>query len=56
MADPRQSEATRTETPVVETATRARAGSTPGVTRNVLVFGTLLVVVIFAVLFLVGSS
>jgi hypothetical protein len=49
MADPR-----RPETPIRETTTEARAGSTPGVGRNVLVFGTLLVVIIFAVIFLVG--
>jgi hypothetical protein len=36
------------------TTTEARAGSTPGVARNVLIFGTLLVVIIFAVIFLVG--
>ena len=35
---------------------QARAGSTPGVGRNVLIFGTLLVVIIFAVIFLVGRS
>jgi hypothetical protein len=51
MADPRPS-----ESPVTETTTRARAGSTPGVARNVLVFGTLLVVVIFALIVLVGRS
>jgi hypothetical protein len=49
MADPRNTEAS-----VRETTTEARAGSTPGVARNVLIFGTLLVVVIFAVLFLAG--
>jgi hypothetical protein len=49
MADPRSS-----DPPVRETTTQARAGSTPGVTRNVLVFGTLLVVIIFAVILLVG--
>lgn len=49
MADPRHSNA-----PVHETATEARAGSTPGVARNVLIFGTLLVIIIFAVIFLVG--
>ncbi|MEA3068485.1 MAG: hypothetical protein QOK41_1892 [Sphingomonadales bacterium] len=49
MADPRHSE------PLVrETATEARAGSTPGVARYVLVFGTLLVVIFFAVIVLVG--
>jgi hypothetical protein len=51
MADPRSSEG-----PIRETATEARAGSTPGVARNVLVFGTLLVVIIFAVIVLVGRS
>jgi hypothetical protein len=51
MADPRHSEA-----PVVETTTEARAGSTPGVARNVLVVGTLLVIIIFAVIVLVGRS
>ena len=45
-----------TETPVRETTTEARAGSTPGVARTVLVFGTLLVVIIFAVIVLVGRS
>jgi hypothetical protein len=51
MADPRHAEPS-----VHETATEARAGSTPGVARNVLVFGTLLVVIIFAVIVLVGRS
>ena len=51
MADPQRSEPS-----VVETTTEARAGSTPGVTRNVLFFGTLLVVIIFAVIVLVGRS
>ena len=50
MADPRH-----TEPSVVETTTEARAGSTPGVARVVLVVGTLLVIIIFAVIFLVGS-
>jgi hypothetical protein len=49
MADLRNSEPS-----VVETTTEARAGSTPGVARNVLIFGTLLVVIIFAVIVLVG--
>lgn len=44
------------EPPIRETATEARAGSTPGVTRNVLVIGTLLVIIIFAVIVLVGRS
>ena len=49
MADPRHSEPS-----VVETTTEARAGSTPGVTRKVLVVGLLLVIIIFAVIVLVG--
>ena len=49
MADPQRSEA-----PIHETATEARAGSTPGVARNVLVFGTLLVVILFVIIYLVG--
>ena len=48
MADGRDS-----DPPIVETTTEARAGSTPGVARNVLVFGTLLVVILFAVIVLV---
>ena len=51
MADPRHTDAS-----VRETATEARAGSTPGVARNVLIFGTLLVIIIFAVIVLVGRS
>jgi hypothetical protein len=51
MADPR-----RSDPPVRETATEARAGSTPGVARNVLVIGTLLVVILFAIIVLVGRS
>ena len=51
MAEPRHS-----DPPVRETTTEARAGSTPGVARNVLVIGTLLVIVIFAVIVLVGRS
>jgi hypothetical protein len=51
MADPR-----RAGPSVEETTTEARAGSTPGVTRNVLVWGTLLVVIIFIVIVLVGRS
>ena len=49
MADPRN-----TDAPIRETTTEARAGSTPGVARNVLVVGTLLVVILFAIIFLVG--
>ncbi len=49
MADPHTTE------PVIhESTTEARAGSTPGVARNVLIFGTLLVVILFAVIVLVG--
>ncbi len=51
MADPRYLEPS-----VRETTTQARAGSTPGVARNVLIWGTLLVVIIFAVIILVGRS
>ena len=51
MADPRHSEPF-----VTETTTEARAGSTPGVTRYVLVIGTLLVVVAFIIIVLVGRS
>jgi len=43
-----------TEAPIRETTTQARAGSTPGVARNVLVIGTLLVVILFAIIVLVG--
>jgi hypothetical protein len=49
MVDPRHSDPS-----VVQTTTEARAGSTPGMTRNVLVVGLLLVIIIFAVIFLVG--
>jgi hypothetical protein len=49
MADPRHHEPS-----VVETTTEARAGSTPGVTRTVRVVGTLLVIILFAVIVLVG--
>ena len=51
MAEQRQS-----DPPIRETATEARAGSTPGVARNVLVIGTLLVIIIFAIIVLVGRS
>ena len=37
-----------------ETTTRARAGSTPHVTRYVLTVGLFLVIVIFAIIVLVG--
>ena len=42
--------------PIVETTTEARAGSTPGVARNVLVYGTLLVIVLFIIIVLVARS
>jgi hypothetical protein len=45
-----------TQAPIRETTTEARAGSTPGVARNVLVVGTLLVIVLFAIIVLVGRS
>jgi len=51
MAEPKHSEPS-----VRETTTEARAGSTPGMARYVLVFGTLLVIIIFAVIVLVGRS
>jgi len=51
MADPQFSEPS-----VRETTTEARAGSTPGVARYVLVIGTLLVIALFAVIVLVGRS
>ena len=41
---------------VRETTTEARAGSTPGVARYVLIVGTLLVVILFAVIVLVGRA
>ena len=49
MVDTRQDDA-----PIRETTTEARAGSTPGVARNVLVIGTLLVVILFIAIFLAG--
>jgi hypothetical protein len=51
MADQQQSEPS-----VTETTTEARAGSTPGVARYVLVIGTVLVVILFAVIVLVGRA
>ncbi|MEG3153415.1 hypothetical protein [Sphingomonas sp. RB1R13] len=36
------------------TTTEARAGSTPGVARNVLAYGLILVVIIFAVILFVA--
>ena len=49
MAETEQQEAR-----VHETTTEARAGSTPGVARYVLIIGTALVVVLFAVIVLAG--
>jgi cobalamin biosynthesis Mg chelatase CobN len=51
MADPRHRDPS-----VTETTTEARAASTPGVARYVLVVGTLLVVILFALIVLVGRS
>ena len=51
MGEPRNSEPF-----VTQTTTEARAGSTPGVTRYVLVIGTVLVVILFAVIVLVGRA
>ena len=42
--------------PRTETTTEARAGSTPGVARNVLVIGTLLVVILFVIIVLAGRA
>ena len=44
----------RESAPIHETATEARQGSTPHMTRYVLGIGLVLVVVIFVVIFLVG--
>ena len=52
MADPREPDPSVQHT----TTTEARAGSTPGVARNVLVIGTLLVIIIFAVIVLVNRA
>jgi len=51
MVDPRHHEPS-----VTETTTEARAASTPGVARYVLVIGTVLVVILFALIVLVGRS
>lgn len=51
MDNPRQS-----DPPVRATATEARAGSTPRVARYVLVVGTLLVIIILAVIVLVDRA
>lgn len=39
-----------------ETTTEARGGSTPHMTRYVLMFGTALVAVIFAIIFFIGAQ
>lgn len=39
-----------------ETTTEARGGSTPHMARYVLMFGTGLVVVIFAIIFFIGAE
>jgi hypothetical protein len=44
----------RPDPQIHETTTEARAGSTPGVARYVLIFGTLAVVIAFIVIVLVG--
>jgi hypothetical protein len=49
MADTRHS-----EPQIVETTTEARGGSTPGMTRYVLGFGVLLVVIAFTIIVVVG--
>jgi hypothetical protein len=49
MAEPNQD-----EKQIHQTTTEARAGSTPGVARNVLIIGTLLVVLFFIAIVLVG--
>jgi cobalamin biosynthesis Mg chelatase CobN len=50
MADP------RSDRPIVETTTEAREGSTPGVTRYVLIVGTALVIICFLIIVLVIRS
>ena len=50
MADP------GSERPIVETTTQARGGSTPGVTRYVLIIGTALVIILFLIIVLVIRS
>ena len=39
-----------------ETTTEARGGATPHMTRYVLMFGTGLVVIIFAIIFFIGAE
>jgi hypothetical protein len=50
MADP------HSDRPIVKTTTEAREGSTPGVARYVLIFGTALVIILFVIIILVGRS
>jgi len=49
-------ESDRESGPTTATTTEARAGSTPHMTRFVLIIGLLLVVVIFAIIVLVGRA
>ena len=42
------------ETPERLTTTEARAGSTPGVARNVLTYGLILVVLLFAIILFIA--
>jgi len=49
-------ESDRESGPTTATTTEARAGSTPHMTRYVLIIGLLLVVVIFAIIVLVGRA
>ena len=42
------------ETPEQLTTTEARAGSTPGVARNVLTYGLILVVLLFAIILFIA--
>jgi hypothetical protein len=51
MAEQQYSEPT-----IHETTTEARAGSTPGVARVVLLVGTLLTIVLFTIIVLVGRA
>jgi hypothetical protein len=43
----------RSDRPIIETTTEAREGSTPGVTRYVLIIGTALVIICFVIIVLV---
>ena len=46
----------RSDRPIVETTTEAREGSTPGMTRYVLIIGTTLVIILFVIIVLVGRA